>query len=97
MEEVYTIGDLSIDWNAHEVTLEGEKVELTPQEFTLLRILIEKRNVCLSRQRLLSEAWGTDFLGESRTVDVHIQKLRKKLKLEDHIKTVYKNGYRFED
>ena len=95
MEEVYTIGDLSIDWNAHEVTL--EKVELTPQEFTLLRILIEKRNVCLSRQRLLSEAWGTDFLGESRTVDVHIQKLRKKLKLEDHIKTVYKNGYRFED
>ena len=77
--------------------IEGKRVELTPQEFTLLRILIEKRNVCLSRQRLLAEAWGTDFLGESRTVDVHIQKLRKKLKLENHIKTVYKNGYRFEE
>ena len=48
-------------------------------------------------QKLLSEAWGTDFLGESRTVDVHIQKLRRKLKLEDHIKTIYKNGYRFEE
>jgi DNA-binding response OmpR family regulator len=96
-EEVYSIGDLSINWDAHEVFLEGKRVELTPQEFTLLRILIEKRNVCLSRQRLLAEAWGTDFLGESRTVDVHIQKLRKKLKLENHIKTVYKNGYRFEE
>ena len=53
--------------------------------------------MCLSRQKLLSEAWGTDFLGESRTVDVHIQKLRRKLDLDDHIKTIYKNGYRFEE
>ena len=75
----------------------GERVDLTPQEFTLLHILIENRNVCLSRQKLLSEAWGTDFLGESRTVDVHIQKLRRKLDLDDHIKTIYKNGYRFEE
>ena len=72
-------------------------MELTPQEFTLLRTLIENRNVCLSRQKLLSAAWGTDFLGESRTVDVHVQKLRRKLKLDDHLKTIYKNGYRFEE
>ena len=96
-EKSYSIGDLTIRFDAHEVFLAGERVDLTPQEFTLLRILIENRNVCLSRQKLLSEAWGIDFLGESRTVDVHIQKLRRKLKLEDHIKTIYKNGYRFEE
>ena len=96
-EKEYTIGNLTIRWDAHEVFQNGERVELTPQEFALLHILIENRNVCLSRQKLLSEAWGTDFLGESRTVDVHIQKLRRKLQLEDHIKTIYKNGYRFEE
>ena len=96
-EKEYTIGDLTIRWDAHEVFQNGQRVELTPQEFALLRILIENRNVCLSRQKLLSEAWGTDFLGESRTVDVHIQKLRRKLDLDDHIKTIYKNGYRFEE
>ena len=96
-ETEYSIGDLTIRWDAHEVIRGSERVELTPQEFSLLHILIENRNVCLSRQKLLSEAWGTDFLGESRTVDVHIQKLRRKLDLEDHIKTIYKSGYRFEE
>ena len=96
-ESEYAIDDLLIRWDAHEVFLRGERVELTPQEFALLRILIDNRNVCLSRQKLLSEAWGIDFLGESRTVDVHIQKLRRKLELDEHIKTIYKNGYRFEE
>ena len=96
-EESYAIDDLVVRWDAHEVTQNGVRVELTPQEFALLRILIENRNVCLSRQKLLSEAWGIDFLGESRTVDVHVQKLRRKLKLDDRIKTVYKSGYRFEE
>ncbi|MBQ6146336.1 MAG: response regulator transcription factor, partial [Clostridia bacterium] len=96
-EEEYRIDDLVIRWDAHEVLQNGERVDLTPQEFALLRILIENRNVCLSRQKLLSEAWGIDFLGESRTVDVHVQKLRRKLNLDDHIKTIYKNGYRFEE
>ena len=96
-EAEYAIDDLLIRWDAHEVFLGETRVDLTPQEFTLLRTLIENRNVCLSRQKLLSEAWGIDFLGESRTVDVHIQKLRRKLHMEDHIKTIYKSGYRFEE
>ena len=96
-ETEYRIDDLVIRWDAHEVIQNGERVDLTPQEFALLRILIENRNVCLSRQKLLSEAWGIDFLGESRTVDVHVQKLRRKLNLDGHIKTIYKNGYRFEE
>lgn len=96
-EKRYTLGDLSISWDAHEVTVAGKPVELTNQEFTLLKILIENRNICLSRQKLLNLAWGIGFMGESRTVDVHIQRLRRKLNLDDHIKTIYKSGYRFEE
>ncbi len=96
-ETSYQLGDLTVQYEAKQAFLSGRPVELTPQEFTLLEILIENRNIALSRQRLLSEAWGSGFVGESRTVDVHIQKLRKKLHLEDRIHTVYKTGYRFED
>lgn len=96
-ETSYRIGELTVQYEAKQVILAGRPVELTPQEFTLLEILIENRNIALSRRRLLSEAWGADFVGESRTVDVHIQKLRKKLHLEERIRTVYKTGYRFED
>ena len=95
--ESYTLGDLKVDFTARTVYLRGEEIELTLQEFTLLATLIENRNIALSRQKLLKEAWGISFFGESRTVDVHVQKLRKKLELEDRIKTVYKVGYRFED
>jgi len=96
-ETVYNSGDLIVDFDAKRVFLQGEPVDLTLQEFNLLQILIENRNIALTRQRLLTEAWGVNFMGETRTVDVHIQKLRKKLELEDRINTVYKVGYRFED
>jgi two-component system alkaline phosphatase synthesis response regulator PhoP len=97
MEPSYVSGDMVVKFDARKVFLRGEPVELTMQEFTLLQTLIENRNVAMSRRRLLNEAWGIDFLGESRTVDVHVQKIRKKLDLEDRIKTVFKVGYRFED
>lgn len=96
-EDSYQSGDLLVQFDAKKVFLRGEQVDLTLQEFNLLQILIENRNVALTRQRLLSEAWGTDFMGETRTIDVHVQRLRKKLELEDHINTVFKVGYRFED
>ena len=69
---------------------------LTNREFELLEVLIENRNLALSREQLLDLAWGYDYFGDTRTVDVHITKLRKKLKLEDAIKTIYKHGYRLE-
>ncbi len=97
LEPSYESGDLVVKFDAKKVFLRGVPVELTLQEFTLLQILIENRNIAMSRQRLLCEAWGIDFMGESRTVDVHVQKIRKKLDLEDRIKTVFKVGYRFED
>ena len=71
-------------------------VECTPKEYELLEVLVNNRNIALSRERLLELVWGYDFEGDTRTVDVHIQKLRKKLGWEDKIKTVYKLGYRLE-
>jgi DNA-binding response OmpR family regulator len=62
----------------------------------LLCTLIENRNLALTREKLLELVWGFDYMGETRTVDVHIQKLRKKLCLDDCIKTVFKHGYRLE-
>lgn len=74
----------------------GRIIELTAQEFLLLETLIRNRNLALSRDKLLEAAWGYDYIGETRTVDMHIQRLRKKLEWEDVIKTVYKYGYRLE-
>jgi Response regulators consisting of a CheY-like receiver domain and a winged-helix DNA-binding domain len=72
-------------------------IDVTPQEFELLEVLIINRNIALSREKLLELAWGYDYAGETRTVDSHIQRLRMKLGFEDVIKTVYKLGYRLED
>ena len=96
-ERRYQIDDLVIDFEAKAVTKGGEPVDLTLQEYALLEVLIKNRNIALSRQRLMREAWDVSFLGESRTIDVHIQRLRKKLGLEDRIKTIYRLGYRFEE
>ena len=69
---------------------------LKPKEFDLLEALIRNRNLALTREKLLNIVWDFAYEGDSRTVDVHIQKLRKKLSLEDRLKTVYKTGYRLE-
>jgi DNA-binding response OmpR family regulator len=61
-----------------------------------LKVLIDNKNLALSRDKLMELVWGFDYMGETRTVDVHIQRLRKKLHMEDDIKTVYKLGYRLE-
>ncbi|NLL00005.1 MAG: response regulator transcription factor [Clostridiales bacterium] len=74
----------------------GQIINLTAQEYALLEVLIQNRNLALSRDKLLEVAWGYDYIGETRTVDMHIQRLRKKLDWEDVIKTVYKYGYRLE-
>ena len=90
------INDVYVNLEARTVSRDGEEIELAKQEFDLLEILIRNRNIALSREKLLDLAWGYDYLGDTRTVDVHITKLRKKLNLEQYIKTVYKTGYRLE-
>ncbi|MCH1981023.1 response regulator transcription factor [Ruminococcus sp. OA3] len=93
---VYRVGDVEINIQTRTVTAAGEKEELTSREFELLKALVQNQNIALSRERLLEMAWGMDYEGEERTVDVHIQRLRKKLHLEDMIRTVFKYGYRLE-
>ncbi|HWP97539.1 MAG TPA: response regulator transcription factor [Syntrophomonadaceae bacterium] len=92
----FEAGAVRIDFNSHQVFYLGQMVECTPKEYDLLEVLINNRNIALSRERLLELVWGYDYEGDTRTVDVHIQKLRKKLGWENVIKTVYKLGYRLE-
>lgn len=88
--------NITVDLCAHRIYRSGREVYIAPQEFELLHILILNRNIALSRNKLLELAWGFDYLGDTRTVDVHIQKLRSKLGWDNIIKTVYKVGYRLE-
>lgn len=89
--------DLEILTEERIVKKDGEVIDLTIKEFELLKILIQNKGIALSRDKILEKVWGYDYLGETRTVDMHIQKIRKKLKLFEEIKTVFKVGYRLED
>ncbi|MCM1124993.1 MAG: response regulator transcription factor [Lachnospiraceae bacterium] len=91
------IRDVVIDLKEHSVTKAGEKVALKPLEYELLVTLASSRNVAFSREELLNQIWGCDYMGETRTVDVHIGQLRKKLDFHDVIRTISKTGYRLED
>jgi len=92
----FELDGVRVEFESRQVFVHGRPVECAPKEFDLLETLIRNRNIALSRDKLLELAWGYDFAGDSRTVDVHIQKLRKKLSWEHRIKTVYKVGYRLE-
>ena len=92
----FRLDKVLINFDRRQVYREQELLELTPKEYELLEVLVKNRNIALARERLLELVWGYDFEGETRTVDVHIQKLRKKTGWENRIKTVYKMGYRLE-
>lgn len=91
------IRDVTIDLQKHMVMKKGERVALKPMEYELLVTLAQSKNITFSREELLKRLWGTDYVGETRTVDVHIGQLRKKLDFHDVIRTVSKMGYRLED
>ena len=88
--------DITIDMDRHLVTKAGEPVALTPKEFSLLAFFMENVDVAVTRERLLAAVWGYEFQGESRTVDIHVQQLRKKLDLSRRLITIPKLGYRLE-
>jgi DNA-binding response OmpR family regulator len=96
-DRVMQMQSVRIDLDKREVTKQGEPVELTPKEYDLLVVLFKNKNIALSREQFIDKVWGSDYYGETRTVDMHIKSLRKKLDLQDHIKTIYKMGYRLED
>lgn len=88
-----TLGPLCLDVASRTATLDGESLSLTAQEFALLRALMQSPDAAVTREQLLRTAWGYQTMGETRTVDVHIQRLRRKLGATC-IETVYKMGYR---
>ncbi len=89
--------EIQMNLDSHEVYISNERVEFTPKEFSLLRLLLENKGIVLSREVILNKVWGYDFYGELRVVDSHIKKIRKKLSAQsDVIKTVVKVGYRVE-
>lgn len=95
--DVVKFSGLEINVAARTVTVDGERVELTPKEYELLFYLIENKNIALSRDKLLSDIWGYDFFGDDRTIDTHIKNLRNNLgPYRDYIVTLRGVGYKFE-
>jgi len=89
--------DVEIDMVSRTVTKSGKMVELTFKEFDLLVELVQNKGVALYRDRLYEKIWGEMFMGDTRTLDSHIQRLRRKLDWDNYIKTVFRIGYRLED
>lgn len=95
-QSIFHIRDVEVDLAGADVKKGGEHTNLTKQEYELLKVLLLNKNIALSRERLLELAWGMDYYGDDRTVDVHIRRLRQKLGLENEIKTIFRYGYRLE-
>lgn len=85
-----------MDVESRRVLRQGNEIDLTVKEFDLLTELIRNQNIALYRERLYEKIWKEPFWGDTSTLDTHIQRLRKKLGWEDHIKTVFRIGYRLE-
>lgn len=98
--EILTVKDIKLDLIKHEATKNGQKLDLTLKEFDLLKILLQNKGKVLSRNFLLDKIWGYEFYGETRTVDVHIRYLRKKIESSDsnekYIETIRGIGYKIE-
>lgn len=96
-DKILRVGELTVNTGGHTVEASGERISLTHKEYELLLKLIENTGRVLTREQLLQSVWGTDFAGETRTVDVHVGTLRMKLGVfGDYIKTVRGVGYRLE-
>lgn len=95
-KDIFCLGRVKADLQSGKVFLNEEEIVLTKRKFELLKMLILNKNITLTREQLLNGAWEWDYDGDERTVDIHIQRLRKKLNWESYIKTIYKTGYRLE-
>ncbi len=94
--EIY-VGNLKLDFKNYEVSKDGKKIDLTLKEYELLKFMVENPNKVITRDQMLDKVWGYEFFGESRTLDVHIRNLRKKIEDENQklIETVRGIGYKF--
>ena len=97
LDKVLRIRDITIDLEKHTVIKGDKEIELKPLEFEVLAMLVKHKKRTIPREKMLNEIWGIDFFGGTRTVDVQIAHIRRKLDLADEIKTIPKYGYRLED
>ena len=95
-ETLLNVYDITIDTLSRIVKKEGQVINLTVKEYDLLLLFIKNKNIALFHDRIYEAVWGEYYMGDSRTVDLHVQRMRKKLGLEDKIVPVYKVGYRLE-
>ena len=95
-DKVIALGDVAIDVEARRVTKDGSPVPLTSKEFDLMLLFVENRNIALFRENLYERVWDDEYFANSRTLDLHVQRLRKKLGWEKNLVAVYKVGYRLE-
>lgn len=89
-------GDIVLDTRQRTTEYRGNTIELTPKEFELLELFVRNVNITLFRDKIYELVWENEFQGDTRTLDLHVQRLRKKLELNDKLKTVYRVGYRLE-
>ena len=94
---VLEFGDIAMDIDRHVVRKGGREVDITPKEFDLLQYFLENRNKVVKREELSAHVWGQEYLESSRTVEIHVQRLRKKMGLNEELRTVTKVGYILED
>lgn len=85
--------NIEIDIARHQVLVDGENIPLTPKEFTVLLFFVKHKDIVVRKERLMAEVWGYDFAGETRTVETHVQQIRRKLKLQDELLTIPKVGF----
>lgn len=98
MEDMIEYGGISLNRSAHEVMIDGEKIDLSYKEFELLAYFMENKDIALSRERILNHVWDYDYFGDARTIDTHVKKLRNKMgdTCGKYIKTIWGMGYKFE-
>ena len=97
VDAVLKCNDIQVDVENRKVMKGRKEIDLTQKEFELLELLIRNKNITLFRGKIYEEVWGSEYAVESRTLDLHIQRLRKKLDLAGQLKTVFKTGYRLEE
>ena len=96
-EELLSAGGIEINKTAHEVSVDGKKIELSFKEFELLSYFLENQGIALSREKILNHVWNYDYFGDARTIDTHVKKLRSKLgEKGEMIHTIWGMGYKFE-
>ena len=96
-DAVLEAAGIVLDKNAHQVTVDGNPVELSYKEFELLAYFMENKGIALSREKILNNVWNYDYFGDARTIDTHVKKLRSKMgEKGDLIKTIWGMGYKFE-